>query len=129
MTDTADLNRIITRATRARVSIDDTEKIAAAFLAAGYRKPAPIDPKPSAREAAAAAKTGGVGMIVRAIHTVKADQLAEHGEVAVMAWIRQSLRELAALGANPMVDATVQLVGMDDGTLVVTAEGLIGGGR
>jgi hypothetical protein len=129
MTDTADLTRIITRATRARVSSDDTERIAAAFLAAGYRKPAPTDPKPSAREVAAAAKTGGVGMIVQAVHTIRADQLDEHGEDAILAWIKQALRELAAGGANPYLDATVQLVGMNDGTLVVTAEGLIGGGR
>lgn len=62
------------------------------------------------------------GFVLNAVNTIKPEQITEHGEDALLAWIRQTLRELAANGADPMKDATIQIVGMDDGTVVVTGE-------
>ncbi len=62
------------------------------------------------------------GFVLNVVHTIEPDKVAEHGEDVLLAWIRQTLRELAANGADPLKDATVQIVGLPDGTVVVTGE-------
>lgn len=66
------------------------------------------------------------GMVVSVAHTVSADKIAEHGpEVAMTAYLRQCMRELAANGARPEKSSSYEVVGMLDGTIVVTAEGTL----
>lgn len=62
------------------------------------------------------------GFVLNVVHTIQPEQIAEHGEDALLAWIRQTLRELAANGANVLADASLQIVGMPDGVVVVTGE-------
>lgn len=70
-------------------------------------------------------QTKRAGFVAQVVHTIDPEKIAEHGEDVLLAWIRQTLRELAQGGADPMKDATVQIVGMEDGTVVVTGEGLV----
>lgn len=67
----------------------------------------------------------GAGLMVQIAHTIKAEDFAEHGEVALLAWVQQSMRELAANGASPERDSTYQFVQLGDGTITISAEGAI----
>lgn len=64
------------------------------------------------------------GLMVQTVHLITADKVAEHGaETVIMAWIQQTLRQIAANGGNPAIDATVSVTGMDDGAITITGEG------
>lgn len=98
--------------------------IAEHLYAAGVRPPIAAQPRTALGQPVDAATRQG--MIAQAVHTIAPEKVAEHGEDVLLAWIRQSLRELAATGADPLRDASVMIVGMDDGTVVVTAEARVG---
>lgn len=68
------------------------------------------------------------GLMARVVHTIEPAAFAEHGpELPLLAYLQQSVRELAAHGAQPHRDMTLQVVGMVDGTTVVTGEAQVGG--
>ncbi len=98
--------------------------IADHLFTAGVRPPIAAAPRTAIGQPADAATRQS--MVAQVIHTITPEKIAEHGEDALLAWIRQSLRECAAAGANPFADASVMIVGMPDGTVVVTAEARVG---
>lgn len=65
------------------------------------------------------------GFVARAVHTIPAEKIAEHGEDALLAFMRQTMRELAQTGADPFRDMTIQVVGMPDGASIVAGEGRV----
>lgn len=80
--------------------------------------------KPSATPVVAGDKAG---MFASAVHTISAEKIAEHGpEVAITAYLRHAMRELAANGCRPDQGSSFEVVGMLDGTIVVTAEAMVG---
>lgn len=99
--------------------------IADALFTAGVRPPVAAAPRTAIGQPADA--TTRQGMIARAVHPINADTIAEHGvEVSIMAYLQQSIRELAQLGADPAKDSSFMVVGMEDGTVIVTAEARVG---
>jgi len=71
-------------------------------------------------------RTAAPGFVVRAVHTIKPEAIAEHGpETALMAWILQTVRELSDGGANPLDAMTIETVLMPDGAVVVTGDGVL----
>jgi hypothetical protein len=97
-----------------------TERIAKAIYRAGWR-PAVSAAAPDAVVGQAGEPGAAQGMLAHVVHTIPAEQVAEHGVDALTAWIRQALRDGEKAGADPRGMA-IALVPMADGTVVVTAE-------
>jgi hypothetical protein len=95
-------------------------EVADALYTAGVRPPVAAAPRTAIGQPAD--ETTRQGMIARAVHTIPPEKIAEHGETVLLAWIQQSIRELAQAGADPFRDVSLMIVGMQDGTVVVTGE-------
>lgn len=65
------------------------------------------------------------GFVATAVNTFNPTERPEPAELQLMAWLQQGFREVAAAGANPLNDAAAQIVGMEDGTVVVTVEATV----
>lgn len=97
--------------------------IAAAILRCGWRPPAPAVVAASARDAFGV-RTGQAaeGMAVQIMHGISATDYERDGELALLWWIRQALREAAVNGADPGKAMTITLQRTADGDVLLTAE-------
>jgi len=66
---------------------------------------------------------------VTVTHTVSADVLSEHGEDAVLAWVRQSLRELAQHHPAPLAETYLTLKTNPDGSVTIVTRARLKLGR
>lgn len=74
----------------------------------------------------------GPGFLVEVRKVITAEQIAKRAaegvaaEHVVLAWILQSMREIASNGGNPLRDASVRLTGKPNGDVLLEAEGRVG---
>jgi len=66
---------------------------------------------------------------VTVTHTVAADVLSEHGEDAVLAWVRQSLRELAQHHPAPLEHTVVTIKTNSDASVTIVTRARLSIGR
>lgn len=101
-----------------------TQLIAAlrdAYELGAMSKPEPA-PAPRTAFGQAANPDQRAGFLAHVMHSIPAQVIEQHGENALLAMLRQTMRDLAQTGADPFRDMSIQVVGMPDGASVVTGE-------